>query len=729
MRKKGLVCSLAVIAFLVTNGLAQDTRFHQYTRQYMNPANPAVPVAAGYFGGSGDEYLCAGAFLPDGTALLGGNAYGPAFEPAGTRISVIGTDRPAPDFTMPRSGRNNAIQPPNWTHTAGAGFIVRLAPGYSSVQQVVRFPWSAGTITDMTAAQDGSVYVAGIAGENFASLTDGRFVNEDGISDRGRVFLIRMRPDLQGILWGLLLADNTEQPPKIAELPDGRISLIGVHARYISPAGEILSSSPGSIHNSWAGVRSHHHHGYVAGAMNHTRTGYEPWRQPFLVFRDADNSNIAVFYKWNSRLVGMNWSRLVSDSEIRGAAFDIHGNPILYGWSDGGNSVLEWAPYDLKTSVYRAVEARTGRKTGLGFSTWGAGVGSFAHIIRLCFETGEPLAKSNFIGYLASRNAPSSTQIRTLAAAADNSVLLAGSSAFGLIETGSLKLNTLNHEADDYIGGTFVAVLNEAMTQIRFSSALPGAGKVPMVRYSRGRIGGIETSSARVGDKTMVMFVTGAEFNEKFAPRNNAQKDFGGGNIDGMYVILQMDTLPEGLTVPDSGKSALSASVTPTVGDGEALTGTFNVSRGMNRDHSLIILRDGAHKMWPAFYMAHPEGGAQVDAAGSGSYTLAASGDAVEMGDAPLNRQRILGGTPDGYQDVSVKITLTGANTARAEVTYGKHTAAVDGRISIRRSRPTGSGINFHGIFELKKGQLGLAADRSENDEIVYLEIWNPGRP
>ena len=66
------------VTVLLAGGLgAGETRFHQYTKRFMNPKHPAKPLATGYIGGGGDEYFSGAAFLPDGTLLLAGTAYGP----------------------------------------------------------------------------------------------------------------------------------------------------------------------------------------------------------------------------------------------------------------------------------------------------------------------------------------------------------------------------------------------------------------------------------------------------------------------------------------------------------------------------------------------------------------------------------------------------------------------------------------------------------------------------
>jgi hypothetical protein len=276
-------------------------------------------------------------------------------------------------------------------------------------------------------------------------------------------------------------------------------------------------------------------HATATGGDGNTGTGWEPWRQPVLFVYNDKGEHTDIFYKWSPKLVGQNGCRLVSDSSIRLLSYDRQGNLLIAGWSDGGNTVFEYAPYDLRTSV----AAKTGSK-GLGFSTWGAGVGSFCHLMKIDPRTGEPLGKTLFVGYLKSKDKPSGLGVDTLDSGVDGSLLVGGASAYGLIETGAIKVNTFDWKAGDYIGGPFVAVLTEKMDSIRFCSCMPGGGEVQLMRHSRNVQGKWGTRSAVVNGKPMALFVCGARENEKFKPLNTAQSGFGGGKLDGLYLVLEL---------------------------------------------------------------------------------------------------------------------------------------------------------------------------------------------
>jgi len=528
---------------LVSTGLAVlcavgDTRFHQYTKQYMNPPTPAKPVSAGYIGGEGDEYLAGGAFLPDGSVLLGGVAFGGAdFWPAGVRALVIGDDDRTPASTVTESKDSKGrvqLSIPDWQHTAGAGFIVQLEPGGRTVRKAVRFGWGSGSLTDVLATPAGEVFVTGICGERFSGLTAVTEV-ETGIEGTGAIYLGRLKRDLSGFEWCRKLMDDTSNAPKLELLKDGRIALTSTYAYHFSVEGKLLKATKVQTTSNWVRGVDPMSHATATGGDGNTNTGWEPWRKPVLFVYNDRGEHTDVFYRWSEKLVGQNSCRLVSDSSVRLLRYDNDGNLLVAGWSDGGNTVFEYLPYDLRTRV----SAKTGND-GLGFSTWGAGVGSFCHLIKIDPRTGEPLGKTLFVAYLKGSNKPNGLRVSDMNSGADGSLLLGGSSSYGLIETGAHKVNTLDWESDDYIGGPFVAVLTKKMDSIRFSSCIPGGGAVSLSRQSKKVQGKWGTRSAVVNGKPMALFICGAKQSDKFKALNTAQPQFGGGKLDGLYLVLEL---------------------------------------------------------------------------------------------------------------------------------------------------------------------------------------------
>ncbi len=726
---KGWMLLPAVLALLALMGAsAHATRYWQYIERYEEPNNPARPVSAAYLGADGDNYLSGAAFLPDGRLLMSGTAYGASFDIPGADVSVLGRDADAPDFEMPRDNRDRP-NPPGWQYTEGAGYLVMLSSDYASVVRAVRFPWGSGSLTDVATGDDGEIYVTGIVGENFDNVAQAREVSPDGIDDEDLIFLGKVRDDLSGFEWCLKIPDSRDAAPKLRVLDDGTVGLVGKNAFHFSPEGRNTKATSLDLTGRWSRGVDFKTHAHPTGADTNSNTGWEPWRRPGL-YVNVDGETRYVLYRWNPRLVGTNWSRRVSDSAVRVITFDEDGNILSYTWSDGGNTVMDRVGYDITRGVRGAVEEYTGHSTGLPFSTWGAGVSSFAHINRTDIETGEPLGYTLLASYLGEQNRPNGLNVNMLGTAPDNSVLVVGGSAWGLIETSSLVVNSLDPE-EDYMGGHFIKILNETMSDIRFSSAVPGGGAVDLKRHSRNRSGNMAIASRQDGDRIRVAFVGGATENDKFVEANAANSSFGSGAVDGQYVILEMDALDRVLP-PDETPYPTAANRTAGIGDHDAdLTGRYDVTRDMNRSFSLVMLRDTTGKKWPAFYASQPEGDGFVDAdEDRGEFTLVGKSDDVEMGGT--ERDRWLGGRDgDGqsFPDIEVKVTFTGPDDARADVSCNGQTVRLEGEIAIRESRPTGSGVNVHGLFKATKGDLGIADGWAESAEEVLIQFWAPARP
>jgi hypothetical protein len=267
---------------------------------------------------------------------------------------------------------------------------------------------------------------------------------------------------------------------------------------------------------------------FVLGGDHNTSTGREPWRQPFLEIYDKDGQKKFDYYRWDPKLVGTDKYRLVSDSDFRYFHFDDSGMLYAVGWSDGGNTVFERQP----TSLDKPVAA-----SGLGFSTWGANAGSFAHIMKIDTVAGETRNKTVWCGFLKGKEKPSGAGIEHLRVATDGSVVLAGGSAFGLIQTGDAL-----HPFPDDPGGPYVAVLDRELSSIRFSSTIVAAGKVPIREGEKWN-----TASVVVNGRHKLLFVSGAIAKEgcyaepRPAPtRNGVQETFAGGLADGYFILMDL---------------------------------------------------------------------------------------------------------------------------------------------------------------------------------------------
>ncbi|MFM2091239.1 MAG: hypothetical protein RLZZ127_1728, partial [Planctomycetota bacterium] len=289
IRLAALRCGLLLIAALscLAGG---ETRFHQYTRQFAEPAAPARPVAAGYLGGSGDEVLSGGVFLADGSLVLAGTAWGPRFDPAGIQVAVLGSDGAAPSFTMPTVKAKDgsmAINPPDWSQRSGAGFLVRLGADHRSVVRAVRLPWGSGSITSVATDADGSVYVAGLCGSGFAAVGRAMALAAPGITDPDDIFVLRLDQDLRSVAWAVTLKDSAGAAPRVSVLDGGVVSVVGKNAFHLGTDGTLHKATAIALTKNWVRGVDSRTHAFATGGDSLTRTGWEPWRRPMLFLYDS----------------------------------------------------------------------------------------------------------------------------------------------------------------------------------------------------------------------------------------------------------------------------------------------------------------------------------------------------------------------------------------------------------------------------------------------------------
>jgi hypothetical protein len=725
-------CCIAFFLLLISlSSQSRGNRFDEYTNQFANPPDAARPLAASYLGGRGDEYLIAGDFLPDGTLYLAGNAFGPEFDLQGHQLPVLGADQRPPRFTMPM--RNDRPNPPKaWEHRDGAAFIVRLSPNYDRITRAIRFPWGSGVLTDLVIDPRGNIYITGTVGPNFNHLGASRRLTHDSFEGGGEAFIGKIRPDLSGFDWLFRFQDDDNSSPQLRYIGNGTVSVVGRNGMHLNTRGEVTKAGHVGNIGGWQRGACFITFAQVVGNFHRTNTGWEPWHRPVVNIVNPDGSHRFTFYQWDSRTVGTNWSRLVSDSIMRMAAFDLNGQPVINGWSDGGNTVFAHVPYDMTRLVSEAIRETTGRNTGLPFSTWGAGVGSFSHLNRLDFETGNPLTYTLLASYLRDRNRPNSISGDNLDFSVDNDLFFSGGSAWGLIQTRDLVVNTLDYSSD-YIGGQFFAILSENWDNIRYSSAVPGSGQVDLQKHSSSRSGKFRFGSAHVNGKTRVVAVTGAVQHDQFKPVNPVQNGFGGGNLDGLFVVLEMDSLPRTPPVESFAFPTAAARGLTTRESRDSVDGLHSVSAGVRNSDSILFLRDSTGKKWPLYYRGNPVGENIVDAGGRGRFTLRAEPDRVQLpNQGPYGHARRLGGQPGReppYPPLEIHIELTGPDTARGMIVFQDRRVQRQGPLSIRRSRPTGDGINLSGQFEATKGELGLASSPADANDIIHIGWWAPGRP
>ncbi len=523
---------LSAIALVLTVSVAVHVshagRFEDYTAKYENPPRPVESVTASYLGGSGTEWLVGGGFLPDGTIVLVGTTLGPKFDIANAdKQAVLGKDTPAQAAHEPGKNRKGQTIMPGCKTAGGTPFVVWLSPDAQTIKRAVRLPWATGTATDALVDEKGNIYIAGRAGENLARAGEVKNISaEDG---EKTAFVAQLDPHGKTVR-GIRTFADPGKGPMVRLTPKGLLQIIGGWTYRLGPKGDREAFARTHKVNNWVRGVSPVDMSYSLGYDRNTHTGREPWRQPTLSIgtkaAPISEAGMTNYYGWDPKRVGSDKYRLVSDSSFRHLWYDDEGMLWAIGWSDGGNTCLERQPDDLDTKV--------GHK-GLGFSSWGAGVMSLSHILKINPKTGKVLNKTLWCGFLKGRKAPSSANVEQINVAPDGSVVIAGASAFGLIQTGDslFKGNP---------GGPYIAVLSKDLSSIRFSSSMPAAGVNKVREETRWDI-----VTAKVKGRSKVIVLGGAvarkgHYDEPGpAPtRKPVQKDFGGGLMDGHFTAIDL---------------------------------------------------------------------------------------------------------------------------------------------------------------------------------------------
>ena len=344
--------------------------------------------------------------------------------------------------------------------------MLRCSPDLKKILSAHRLPWTSGAITSAAVDQDGAIYLAGRAGENIASL-GGRSKNSAPsrpLTAKPKdvrcqhAFVARLASDASKVDW-VRHALGPCDAPQVTLLGDGKLRFAAQAVWSLTPGGKRLTTVtlPGGVKKTSS--LSPTDGSMVVAGEHHWPTGREPWRCPTLNVLRPDGSLRYQLYDWGGPFVGLDNLRLVSDSAVRFVTHDPQGNVLLYAWSDGGNSVMNFQPQDLRTGVgYQ----------GLGMSTAGAGVLSCAYLVRLDPADYHVTAWTLWLA-TSERNKPNSVWIDNLALADDGTVCIAGRSAWGLWQT-------CNKLTDAPPTGEYVAVLSPELDSVRFCSVIPGAG-------------------------------------------------------------------------------------------------------------------------------------------------------------------------------------------------------------------------------------------------------------
>jgi hypothetical protein len=626
-RRSGIIIFSLVLAmqYLGQNASAEPKFWKESPDQ-------AQVLAATFIGGKGNEWLVGGGFQPDGTIVLVGNVVGLTFE-LPVPVQILGTDLPAPPEAKPvpeiehgKGGDHQKVdkqnQPvwekPSWRHEGVTGFVLRCSPDLKKILSAHRLPWTAGALTSAVVGADGSIYISGRAGDGIAHL--GGAVEELSATQpadkaEGRcqhAFVAKLSADASASQW-VRHSTGPCDAPQVAIQGNGKISFSAQQIWAFDPTGKLLNTVlvPGGAKKTTS--VSPIDGSIIVAGEHHWPTGREPWRCPTFNVQNPDGSLKYQLYDWGGPFVGLDSFRLVSDSAVRFVTHDRDGNILLYAWSDGGNSVMNFQPQDVRAGV---------GMRGLGLSTAGAGVLSAAYLIRLEPKDYRATAFTLWLSF-TERGKPNSIWIDNMAVADDGTVFITGRAAWELWQTHN-KLSDARGE------GQYIAVLSKDLDQVRFCSVVPGAGAAE-VSYERAGWG---IATGLVSGHRRAIFVGGAAKDDGEAPqptatptRNAMQGDFGGGWSDGYVVLLDLgEDKPSSIATGQPGSpmqqpSALKSATfeaaapgknkktPPPPADATAFLFKGDVPKWVTVEAEF---RDQAGRMWTSFLYGKPIDGSMT---------------------------------------------------------------------------------------------------------------------
>jgi hypothetical protein len=447
---------------------AGETRYHQHCKKAKGSDGGVQAVAATYFGGPGAEAFVAAGIAADGSVVAVGNAWGPAFPKTGNP-AVIGTDRFVQADIYDKKKRLNHANP------NVAAFVVRYAPGLDGIRSVVRMGWGNASASHATIASDGTVYLSGRCSEALRAAVGAKaeiVPPPDGKGKGSDLYLAALPPKASAPAWVKIFeraeeASNRAErhvrgQPGVRALQRGAGEIVLVaHGRLYAldlktkKLREVAPMKGGVLHAVDADGNA-----YLGGDEN-SNTGREPWRKPFLYKVDRAGKVLWEVWRWNSKTVGTDKYRLVSDSSVRHVGF-AQGRMVVSGWSDGGNSVFNRQPTDLDANL---------KYKGFIDSLWGAGVGTFSRLMLLENDPPKLLEGSIWCSFLTSKNKPNSAAIDAMEVLADGRVVVGGGSSFALVETPDAWVKTF----PEGTGGANVSILSADLKDLLFSTTLPTA--------------------------------------------------------------------------------------------------------------------------------------------------------------------------------------------------------------------------------------------------------------
>jgi hypothetical protein len=514
-------------------------RFLAYSQKFKGSGGAVQVSAATFFGGSGDDTFIGGGFLNDGTILGVCNVVDLGFA-GGVSQAVLGKDPQKMPQTAPAGPVVGKARAPLDARNTVA--LVRYSADLKALREIVRLPWGSVWGYKMMSSPSGAIYLNGMALANF-DLVRGAAgkvhvvpnpealakANELGRAPAEDSYLLRLSPDLKRIEWLVVFKHVGIE----FGFQGGEKALVWCGPkRYmvVDPAGQV-SDGPtikdNIRENRWRFAVNPVDGSFYHGGDYQSGTGFEPYRNPWLHRIDPNGKCRWTAWNWSGPMVGT-YFRQVSDSSVVKVNFCRNGDLMVIGWSDGGNTVLANPPYDLE---------RTHGRYGALHDMSAAGVGSFAHLLRMDAKTMEVKCGTMWISYLpyAEKNGkPNSARATDVIELEDGRWALAGGTAFATIETPDawIRAFILDYNEDPTKArpkaGPCFAMLDPDMRELIFCSLTPGVKGQHL--YTRGNevllVGTVEPRDTSYGkDLTPIL-------------SSPVQKDYGGGATDGYLMLI-----------------------------------------------------------------------------------------------------------------------------------------------------------------------------------------------
>lgn len=515
---------------------APSGRFVEYSRAARGSNGKVRLLAATYFGTTGDEAFSEAIILPDQTIVAAGTfATLPPLKAAPLR--VFGTDLPDSRFPPPPPAPADSKAIPR--DPKATVVLVHYSADLSTILNVIRFPYAAASLRRIQATPDGQLLI--VASLEPAASESGLLqhvkprIEENpaavaAAAERNRrpgndSLLLRIDPRTWTTVWSVLWKHRSIDAVPLANgatlVESGRSYFVLNRSGAIERSFDLPSDVSWRVRTR---LEAHADGSFYIGGEYHSGTGREPYRNPLLHRFNPDGKTRWTAWNWTGPIVGNDAVRLVSDSAVRIVRVCDDDTILVAGWSDGGNTVFTRQPYDI--------EAPHGKSSFAG-STWGAGVLSVSHILRLDAKTMQVRGHAQWLSYLTHTNKPNSARIDDIAHLPDGRCIVVGGTSHAMIETPDAWITPFIKAKDDQPGpkgGNALVIYSPDFDQLLFATHLPCVRDLRLAAPAHGRFV-IVGAAAPDPEKH-------PSLRQPLLP-NALQPAFGGGRTDAYIMLVE----------------------------------------------------------------------------------------------------------------------------------------------------------------------------------------------